>query len=230
MSSFQLLRTNPLLTTNVKINNDTGMNIYLESIKSTSDLNDNKYKKFSINKESYLEDQLPAFYDGLPTEQAFFVRNNSINDTIYNDYDQQFDDIYYNGSDYITDNRNYDEEFEYFAPLYVKKNNLPDGFIILRVDDPSIYNVEDGLYELGSINNNNFRNEIIEKWKSVAYFDMTTNSDFGYWLDKNINQNERFPINSFYFDARRITFSRWYGMDYKTGVYTHKPMYLDKTL
>ena len=46
------------------------------------------------------------------------------------------------------------EEFEYFAPLYVRKNGLPDGFIILRADGPSVYEQENQLYELGTLNKN----------------------------------------------------------------------------
>lgn len=229
MKSFQLLRTNPLLTTNFKITVDTGMNLYLESIRSNSDLSNSKYGHYAINKDSYLEDTLPSFYDGLPKEQAFFVRNSDDNDVVYNDYSQQFDDIYYSGSDYITDTW-YDEEFEYFAPLFVRKDDLPTGFVIMRIDGPSVYDDSGQLYELGSLNKDNFRTEIIDKWKSVAYFDMTTNSNLGFWMDKNINDNERFPLHSFEFDARKVTFSRWYGMDYETGVYTEKPMYLDKTI
>jgi len=229
MKSFQLLRTNPLLTTNYKINVDTGLNIYLESIKSNADLSDSRFNHFQINRDSYLETTLPTFYKGLPKEQAFYVRNEQDKDIVYNDYSHQFDDIYYGGPSYISDTW-YDEEFEYFAPLFVRKNELPDGFIILRVDDPSVYNEVDGLYELGTLDKENFRSEIINKWKSVSYFDMTKNSDFGYWLDRNIDENERFPTRSFELDVRRVTFSRWYGMDYETGVYTQKPMFLDDNL
>jgi hypothetical protein len=227
--SFQLLRTNPLLTTNLSIVVDTSYNIYLETINSNQELSSNMYKHYKINRESFLEDKLPEFYDGLPKEHAFYVKYDDDNDVVYNDYKYQFDDIYYAGSNYIND-KWYTEEFEYLAPLYVRKNDLPKGFIILRVDDPGVYNFSDGNYEIGSLNKDNFRSEIIDKWKSVAYFDLTTGSNLGYWLDRNINQNERFPASAFEFDARSLKMSRWFGMDYSTGVYTEKPMYLDKNL
>lgn len=229
MKSFQLLKTNILLTTNFKINIDLNYNMYFETIKSNSNLSNSKYNHYKFNKDSYIEDELPRFYDKLPKEEAFFVKNEKDNDIVYNDYSNQFDDIYNAGSNYIFDTW-YNEEFEYFAPLFVRKNNLPDGFIVLRVDGPSVYNDVNNIYELGSVNNKNFRNEIVNKWKCVQYFDMTNNSNFGYWLDNNINNNERFPIYSFELDVRKITFSRWFGMDYETGVYTQKSMYLDKTL
>jgi len=229
MKSFQLLRTNPLLTTNLKINVDSGLNIYLSSIKSNADLSNERFNHFLINKDSYLESVIPKFYAGLPKEQAFDVKNDNDNDIVYNDYRYQFDDIYYAGPNYITDTW-YQEEFEYFAPLYVKKNQLPDGFIVLRIDEPSVFDEDNGLYDLGILNKDNFRTEIIDKWKSVAYFDMTTNSDLGHWLNRNIDKNERFPTKSFELDVRKVTFSRWYGMDYTTGTYTQKPMFLDNNL
>jgi len=229
MKSFQLLRTNPLLTTNLKINVDSGLNIYLSSIKSNADLSNEKFNHFLVNRDSSLEKIIPKFYSGLPKEQAFFVKNDDDNDVVYNDYKYQFDDIYYSGPDYITDTW-YEEEFEYFAPLYIKKNNLPDGFIVLRIDDPSVFDENNGLYDLGILEKENFRTEIINKWKSVAYFDMTPNSDLGHWLNKNINTNERYPTKSFELDVRKVSFSRWHGMDYTTGVYTQKPLYLDSNL
>jgi len=225
MSSFQLLRTNPLLTTNIKISIDSGMDLYLDSIKSNQDLSDEKYSHFHINKDSYLEDKLPEFYDGLPKEQAFYVKNDDDSDVVYNDYQHQFDDIYFGGADYVSDTW-YKEEFEYLSPLYISKGELPDGFIVLRVDNPTIYDDNDS-FNIGSLNKDNFRSEIVDKWKSIAYYDMTTNSNFGHWLNKNINENERFPLHSFEMDFRKISFSRWYGMDYNTGVYTQIPSFLD---
>lgn len=229
MNSFQLLRTNPLLTTNYRVTIDSDLNLYIDAIRSNKDLNSNKYSHFSINKESFLEDRLPDFYDGLPKEQAFNVKNDKDSDVVYNDYKYQFDDIYYAGSDYVSDTW-YKEEFEYFAPLHVEKNNLPDGFVILRVDGPSVYMESDNLYEVGKLTKDNFITEIVDKWKCVTYYDMTKKSNIGYWMNRNITENERFPLYSFELNTDRVTFSKWHGMDYKTGVYTEKSMYLDNVL
>lgn len=227
--SFQLLRTNPLLTTNFKIFVDTEYNLYLGSIDSNKELKSLNYKHFSINKESYLEDQLPKFYNELPINKAFDIKYDDDNDIIYADYKNQFDDIYYSGSHYVED-KWYNEEFEYFSPLYIRKGYIPVGFIILRIDDPTVYDKKTIGYEIGGLNRTNFREEIIGKWKCVKYFDLTENSELGYWLNKNINDNERFPIAPFEWDVRKLNFSRWYGMDYTTGVYTEKSKFLDKDL
>lgn len=229
MKSFQLLRTNPLLTTNIKIDIDTNLKIYLSSIKSNSTLNNENYKHFSINRESLIEKMFPMFYKSLPKEHAFFVKNDDDDDVIYNDYSHQFDDIYFSGSNYISD-KWYEEEFEYFAPLYIKKNKLPSGFIILRIDDPSVYSNTNGIYDLDVLNNKNFREEIIDKWKCVSYYDMTDKTDLGYWLNNNINNNDRFPNQSFDLNIKNISLPRWFGIDYDTGVYTQKTMYISNDL
>jgi len=227
--SFQIIRTNPLLTTNYKVVIDSSHSLYLESFDSNKELSTIKYKHFGINKNSYLEDMVPKFYDGLPKENAFYVKYDNDNDLVYSDYKQQFDDIYYAGCDYISDTW-YQEEFQYLAPLYIRKNYLPNGFIVLRVDDPCVYNETNSGYEIGNLNRTNFRTEVIDKWKCVSYFDLSETSDIGNWLRKNFTENERFPLTPFELDTRRVNFSRWFGMDYETGVYTEKPMYLDKNL
>ena len=73
-NSFQLIRTNPKLTSNVKVVVDKEQHIYLESFNSNKQLSDNKYKHFRVSKDSYFEDKIPVFYNNLPTNTAFEVK------------------------------------------------------------------------------------------------------------------------------------------------------------
>ena len=82
-NSFQLIRTNPLLTTNLQIIVDSSYNLYLESINSHKWLNVDKFKHFSITKYSLLEDKIPEFYQGLPINIAYYVKFDSDDDIIY---------------------------------------------------------------------------------------------------------------------------------------------------
>lgn len=224
--SFQLLRTNPVLTSNLKLVVTSDYDLYLESFNTNNELSNIKYKHFPIKKSEYLENKIPYFYKGLPIEIAFDIRYDGDNKVIQNDYNKQFDTTYYSGGYYIEDQW-YNEEFEYLAPLYIRKNNLPEGFIILRVDEPSEYNLNSNNYfELNNLTYENF-STIIDNWKCVKFFDMKYSSNLGEWLYLNYANNDRIPKSSFDFHVERTEFSYWYGLDYKTGIYTYKSLYMD---
>ena len=224
--SFQLLRTNPLLTTNLKIVVSSDYNLYMESFNTNADLSNVKYKHYDINKTEYLENKIPYFYKKLPIDTAFDVRYDNDNQIIQNNFNKQFDTTYYAGAGYIEDQW-HTEEFDYLAPLYIRKDSLPKGFVILRVDDPSGYNLNmNNNFELNSINADNFH-EIVDNWKCVSFFDMTYTSNLGVWLYNNYVNNDRYPKTAFEYHPERAEFSNWYGMDYLTGIYTYKPLFMD---
>ena len=224
--SFQMLRTNPLLTTNLQIVVGSDYSIYLESINSHKYLSDDIYKHYRISKESFLEDKIAEFYKELPINIAYSVKDLDDEDIVYNEYKQQFDTLYWSGVGKVKENKFYTEEFEYFAPLYVYNNDLPSNFVILRVDDPAVYELQENDKVISNTTKENFREEIINKWKCVSMFDMTNKNDFGYWLENNYTSNDRFPKAPFEFDMKEYNYSRWYGIDYFTGVYTNKSSYM----
>jgi hypothetical protein len=227
--SFQLIRTNPRLTTNLKLVVSSDYNLYLESFDSNKELSDEKYKHYLLNRDAYIENEVPKFYDKLPKNLAFSVRDEQDVDVMYNEYNFQFDNIYFAGANEVND-KWYKEEFEYLAPLYIKKNELPEKFIILRVDESAVYENVDGEYTISNLSKDNFRKEIINKWKCVNVFDLTDNTNMGKFFDRNINQNDRFPEFSFFFDTKKYNYSKWSGIDYDTGVYKTSEMFLDDKL
>ena len=228
--SFQLIRTNPLLTSNLQVVVDSNYNLYLESINSHKFLSNDLYKHFSISKNSYLEDKIPEFYRKLPINIAFYVKDDNDEDIVYNDYNHQFDTIYWSGVGKVKENDFYKEEFEYFAPLYIYNEDMPSQFIIMRVDEPGVYEQFETDKNISNTTRFNFRNEIINKWKCVSLFDMTYQSNFGYWIDSNFKSNIRFPKSPLEFDSKNYNFSRWYGIDYFSGVYTDKSIFMDDKL
>ena len=227
--SFQLIRTNPRLTTNIKIVVDSEYNLYFESFNSSRELSNEQYKHYLLNREALLENEIPKFYGKLPINIAFAPRTLRDEDIMYNEYRQQFDNMYYSGADEIEDQW-HNEEFEYFAPLYFRKNNLPKNFVILRVDDAGIYKRKNDDYILDELDRNNFKEEIIDKWKCVKLFDLTDNTNLGKFLDRNINDNNRFPDFSMFFDTKPYNYSKWSGIDYDTGVYNTAELFLDDKL
>lgn len=227
--SFQLLRTNPRLTTNIKIIVSSDQHIYFESFDTNAQLSDNKYKHYLLDKESTYEYSLSRFYDGLPSQLAFDVKYDNDTQVVYNTYDKQFDDIYWSGAKSVED-KWHTESFEYFAPLYIKKTKLPEGFIILRVDDPISYEEKNNTYLATELTRDNFFNQVVDKWKCVSFFDLRYQTNIGYYLNNNIVDNDRFPVTPFDLDFGKYEFSRWYGIDYNFGVYSIKSKFMKDIL
>lgn len=220
MNSFSILRTNVGLTTNVKVMVSSDYKIYLESIDSDPQLSSSKYKKFQLNKSSYYDEAVSNFFSGLPVDISYKIKYDNDNDNMFNTFDKQFDDIYQMGCRNIIDNKNYSEEFECFAPLYIGDGSFPKYFGVFRVDGPGLIN----------LNKDNFKSEILNNLKCVTIFDLTKNTPLGEWIEKSFTRNQYFPVTPFYMDFRSLEFSSWNGIDYETGGYTTKSFFLDSTL
>jgi len=219
MKSFGILRTNTGLSTNMKIVINTNYDLYMESIDSATELSSSKLKKVRFNKENYFDEMIPFFYKTLPQEIAFHVKYSDDNDNLYNNFDSQYDDIYQMGARNIIDNKNYSEEYEFFAPIYFSKGTFPKYFAVFRVDGPGLIN----------LSKDNFKSEIINKLKCVKIFDLTRNTPLGEWIEKNFLRNDLFPDTPLEVDFRTDEFTKWNGIDYKTGGYTYKSLFLNDT-
>jgi hypothetical protein len=220
MKSFSIVKTNVGLTSNVKLIVDSKYNLFLDSIESSSELSAAKFKKVQFNKDNYYDELISHFYDGLDSEIAFKVKYDNDNSIMYNTFDKQLDDKYIMGCSNITDNKYYTEDFEYFAPLYISKTNLPKYFAIFRIDGPGINNV----------NKDNFKSEMLNKFKCVKIVDLTRNTDIGQWLYNNVTNNKVFPLSAFEMDFRDSEFSYWKGIDLTLGGYSQKAYFFDTKL
>jgi hypothetical protein len=219
MKSFSLLRTNVGLSTNMKIIVDGKYNLFVDTIESTAELTYSHYKKKSFNKNNYFDDLIPYLFKETPIETAFFIKNDNV-DSMSNDFSFQYDELYQMGARNIINNKNYEEEYEYFAPLYLVKDKLPEAFIIFRVDGP-------GIIEL---NKDNFNIEILQKLKTVKLFEMSEKTQLGEWLNFNFKNNDFMPNSPIDLDFRNLEFSKWNGIDYETGGYTSKSLFMDEIL
>jgi hypothetical protein len=217
VKSFAILRTNVGLTTNIKVMVDSNYNLSLSSIESKDELANSKFKKVSFIKKNYYDELVTYFYDGLPIDTAFHIKYENDVDTMSKDYSAQYDELYQYGARNIINNKDYKEEFEYFAPLYISPNNLPKKFVIFRVDGPGI--------EI--LNKENFKSNIINKLKAVKIFDLTKNTSLGEWLDINFNNNNFFPLTPFEMSFQNLEFTKWNGIDFESGGYTSKSQFLE---
>ena len=216
MKSFSILRTNVGLTTNVKIIIDSKYNLYLESIDSAPELSMSRFKKVQFSKDNYFDELVPYFFRDFPTDISFKIRNSDDSSIMYDKFENQYDDIYQAGARNIIDNKNYIEEYEIFAPIYVFKHDMPKYFIAFRIDGPG----------LTSLDKNNFRDEFLKQLKVVKIFDMTSNTNLGQWIDRSFRKNDHFPSTSLDVNFNDVEFTRWYGIDYNTGGFTYKSKFL----
>ncbi len=214
------MRTNPGLTTNIKIVVDSSYGLSMDSINSLPELSFSKYKKVSFKKEDYYDEIVPYFYGDLPAEIAFGIKYDDDSDSMTDDFADQYDEIYQYGAKNIVQNKDYGEEFEYFAPLYVHQGSLPTHFAIFRVDGTGIDNID----------KNNFKQKILSKFKTVKIFDLTKSTPIGEWLYKNIDDNEFFPLSPFEMSYSNTEFSQWNGIDFKSGGYVSKSYFMEDVL
>ena len=220
MKSFSILRTNVGLTTNVKIVIDSSYNLSLDSIDSDYNLSQDRYKNFKFNSGILYDDLLPVYYKNTPSEFIFKIKNDDYPDIMSSNFHNQYDNLYNYGARNIIDNKNYIEEYEYFAPLYLNVNNIPTNFIIFRID---------GVSDI-KISKDNFKNEILNKFKFVKLFDLTESSKLGQWLNYSFAKNLNFPKYPLEIFYDKNNFSKWSGIDVYYGGYTHKSMFLENIL
>jgi len=216
MKSFSLVRTQPRLTTNIKVVVDSRYNLYLESIESVPELNGTRFKKFLFNKDHWYDELVPYFFKDFPADLAFSVKEEDPTN-MSKDFANQYDEIYQFGARNIENNKNYSEEFEFFAPLYFK-DTFPKSFVIFRIDGPGLI----------TLNRLNFKSEFLTKMKVVKLFDLEKSSPLGEWLEKNYITNSNFPSAPLELDFQSLEFSKWMGIDYETGGWTTKSEFMDQ--
>ena len=97
-TSFALLRTNPKLTTNIKLIADSKNKLFLESFDATPELSTSTYKGFEVNPYGFYSYDLNRFYnrnqDILSENVAYYVYEEDPSINVRTQYNQQFDFTY----------------------------------------------------------------------------------------------------------------------------------------
>lgn len=139
-SSFSLMRTNPALSGNVKITVDSSGGVWLNSIDADVALSSEVFKKFNVTGDrSYAEDLFTLFNPSLISSSIVFKVGKLTNGDIQTatDYAGQYDFLYSSGAQTLI-SKDYEEDFSYFAPLWIK-SEIPDFFVIFKVPGPLSY-------------------------------------------------------------------------------------------
>ena len=219
-SSFSLVRTNPRLTTNVKIvcSNDK---VYLDSIEADPILAKSLYKKFDVTGGNFSYDLYNFFNQGgkLPPNLAYKPFEKYSYDNVKSSFSEQYDFEYCSGA-YTKNSALYDEEFALFAPLWIEKDAIPEYFVILKLNEPVTKNSKDST-DLDSLdvditNPLNFFDHYIKKSKIVKTISLKAGTAIGNYIREHVNDSA-FPEGSIYATIKKDELSYINGISYHSG-------------
>jgi len=217
--SFQIVRTNPKLTTNTKLMYD-GENLYMDAYPAEPILTTNDYTHHRVWRTGLFNRDIRNFLLG--TNTAACSIGQEVDDTILLDsFDNQFETMYWCGVESINSDF-YPQEMGCIAPLYLRKKR-PNYFIIFRIDNPSNINptIEDNAFD--------FHYDIEKQAKIVKTFDLREGTPIGDYIKRYVEQRNFKYDQSIYvnFSSNEIYY---YGIDRRSGVLTSKVENFDEQL
>lgn len=234
-TSFGLLRTNPKLTTNIKLIVDSKNKLYLESIDASPELAKSMFKGFEINPYGSYSYDIKRFYhqfqDQLPEDVAYFLFEEDAGLDIKKEYNKQYDLTYAYGFS-TKDSTYYSEEYSIFAPIWLEKDNVPEYFVIFKIDGPSTVNINDPsiISTVGSTANFDmdpklddlvknpslFNSNFIKKSKIVKAVDLSQRTAIGKYIRNHVDDS-LFPESSLFISLQKESNTYWNGISYKNG-------------
>ena len=220
-SSYGLLKTNPKISGNVKITLDSNGELWLNSIDANNELADSSYKKFPISSLSTYSRDLYKFFKNGQTPPSVIFDLYQVDNQYQNTkrtLSEQYDNFYNYGVEQLK-NRYYDENFSFFAPIWLRKT-VPDFFVIFRLDHP----VATDSYVPGETNEE-FFNSFFQDARIVKTFDMREKSKLGSYLRKIVN-DPRFKERPLDVSFEADTPTVWNGACYSDGTMSGKGEFL----
>ena len=227
-SSFQLVRTNPKLTGNVKITINEAGDLWLESIKANRELSKDVYSKVPIDTyQSHASNVFRFFNNGQTPNEIIFDLNEQVDSTkTSNDYKDQYDfSHYFSGVKYLASNK-YSERSAYFAPLYIKKQ-LPSFFVVVKLNDPSNFPLDQmkTLYESGQTKTD-YLIDLFSKASIVKTFDLRPETKIGKYIRDYIN-SPNFPSSPLTVGFEENDYTTWNGILVDEGKLGYRGELLD---
>ena len=222
--SFQILRTNPKLTTNTKLMYD-GENLYMDSYSANPLLSTMQYKHYRVWKTGLFNRDIRNFLLGTNTS-AYEVGHIASDTTMLENFDNQFENIYWCGTESINSDV-YPQEMGCIAPLYLRKK-LPNYFVIFKIDNPANTNMTTKVNDEKGVAID-FVRDIKSQVKILKTFDLREGTPIGNYIKRYVEQKDFKYDQSIYvnFSSHKIYY---YGIDKKQGVLTQKVENFDDQL
>lgn len=227
-TSFGVIRTNPKLTTNVKLLYN-GKNLYLESFNANAQLSNSAYKNFKISGKGLYDHDVYRFYNAgvnTPAEIAYDVFEEFDETSVLSNFGNQYEMMYNMGVRSIT-SESYDEDMGLLFPLWLNKNNIPNYFVIFRLDGPTAVDYKN--LENETNDRSTFYKNILQNATVVKTFDLTENSLLGSYLRRYVNQ-KGFPTAPIYATWNENEPWEWCGISFKKGGFSKGSNYVHEDL
>lgn len=218
-SSYALLRTNPKLSGNIKLTVDSVGGTWLNTIDANDELSNSKYKRFPVSTSSTYQKDLLDFAGTIPPQTLFSLYQ--FDDQYLNtkrELSQQLDNFYTYGAEQLN-NKYYDENFSFLAPIWLRKK-VPDYFVIMRMSHP----VEEESYD-ETVSQEDQIKRYFEKGNIVKTFDLGETSKVGSYLRRLVN-DERFSDRPLEVSFEKDNLTVWNGIDYRKGALAGKGEFL----
>lgn len=218
--SFALLRTNPKLTTNIKLVADSSGDIYLSSIKASRDLAQSSFQKHALSEFGQYNRDVAIFYGKLPKDKRYEVGREHTDLAVSKEYSTQYENLYNYGASFNY-TKVYDEQYRIFSPIWLE-DRVPQKYVIYRVEDVDF----DRSYRDNESGQNYRIQEMLSKATIVKTFDLTNNSKLGKYLNSHIN-DPLFPKSHVTFNFELDDPTYFSGIDAMIGGFVKKSDYID---
>jgi hypothetical protein len=219
--SFAILRTNPKLTSNVKLLVNSIGDLYLSAFKANKELSSIEYQKFEVSPFGKYSYDISKFFRDLATTSIYQTLRLFDDNAVYSSYEFQYEDQYNYGAAFNS-TKLYDEQYKIFAPIWLEKK-VPSKFVIYRVEDVD-YNSN---YEENTVGQNSRILELLKKASIVKTFDLGNSSKIGEYLNNHVNE-KLFPKSSISINFGEGSMSSFNGIDIVNGGFATKSEQLDK--
>ena len=224
-ASFSLIRTDARLTGNIKLTVDSYGALWLNTIDGNDFLSNDSYKHRAVI-DGWSHPMNISRFLSADTENAikllYDVRQdvdpNMLADNL--EYEHQYDfSEYFAGARYLK-SPHYSEKMSYFAPIYLNGTDIPEYFIILKVDGAINGNLIDIVNNKeAAYTPNEYMYEILSRSTIIKTFDMGISSRIGMYL-RNMVNDPNFPDSGLKVNFNDGMFTKWCGISIADGVYS----------
>ena len=219
--SFALLRTNPKLTSNVKLLVNSNGDLFLSSFRANKELSKIEYQKYDVKSSGIYSIDIANFYKQLPQTQRYETLRASSDVTLFSEYEFQYEDQYqYGAIQNVT--KLYDEQYKIFAPIWLEKQ-VPSKFVVYRIEDVDFKTD----YAENTIGQNSRILELLKNATIIKTFDLGKSSKIGEYLNTHVN-DKRFPNSLLTVNFKEGSQSTFNGIDCVNGGFVTRTEQLDK--